>query len=229
MIWFRFTAAFLITAVPIVIGLTMPDIVNQPGVVEFGFAGYFYGVAIVASSRILYFHRRRRQIQIEDGTWTGFDPGEQTEPAGLLADLRDKTSNTNRYAAISAVFGLVGSIIFTATVMGWMVAGAHWIAAVVILLWFGFASLRWIRNWRQRPSFIFDARFGRLVKVVACFGVYTLLLLDLSWARGRLPQSSLGAIGSNIAVVLAYAGLIGILARWHRQSVALPDSNSTSA
>jgi hypothetical protein len=229
MIWLRFTAAFLLTAVPIVIAVALPALFNQPGVIEFGFAGYCFFGAVESAARMLYFHRRRRQIQIEDGTWEESALDEPTESAGLLADLADTTSKANRYSAIAAVFGLVGCILFAATLIVRTMASGHWAAALGILFWFGFASFRWIRNWRQRPLFIFDGSFAKVVKIVGFWAVLSLVLLDLSWARGRLPQSNLGAIGSNIAVVLVYAGLIGVLARWHRHPPAPPHSTPISS
>ncbi len=228
MIWFRFATALLITAVPIVIGMMMPSIIKQPGVIEFGFAGFFFFVAVEYAARTTCFHRRRRQIQIEDGTWEEFDLGKRTGPAGLLADLSDKTSKANRYAAIAAVFGLVGCIIFTATLMMRMMAGGRWIAGLLILLWYGFASFRWIRNWQQRPRRVFDARFGKLAKTMVFCAVMSLLLFDLSWARGRLHPSYEWAIAFNILVVLVYAVLIKILAQVNRPRAAPPDSTSTA-
>jgi hypothetical protein len=221
MIWFRFTVAFLLTAVPIVIAVMMPSIFEQRGVIEFGFAGFCFLGAVETAARMVYFHRRRRQIQIEDGTWEDSGRGEETKPAGLLADLSDKTSKANRYSAIAAVYRSGGMYplrdnLDDAGDDGWILDDAcSFCYGVDSLLSVGFA------NWRQRPRFVFDARFATLVKFVSFWGVLSLLLLDLSWAHGRLPQSDLGVIVSNIAVVLAYAGLIRVLARWHRQPAAL--------
>lgn len=227
MIWFRFTAALLFTAVPIVIGVMMPSIFKQPGVIEFGFAGLCFCGAVETAARFVYFHRRRRQIQIEDGTWEEFDRSIPTKPAGLLADLSDKTSKANSYAAIAAVFGLVGCILITATLMMRTMAGGHWIAALLILLWSVSASFRWIRNWRQRPRLVFDARFGTLAKTMIFFAAMSLLLFDLSWARGRLHPSYEWAIAFNIVVVLAYAVLIKILAHVHLPLPARSGSTSS--
>jgi RNA polymerase sigma factor (sigma-70 family) len=229
MIWFRFTVAFLLTAVPIMIALVMPSILLQPGVIEFGFIGFCFLGAVEATARMVYFHRRRRrQIQIEDGTWEEADRVEETKPAGLLADLSVKTSQANRYAAISAVFGLVGGTIVIAILVTRMLTGGRWIAALLVLLLYGFVSLRSIRKRRQRQRLAFGERFGTLVKVVVFHAAMSLLIINLSWARGRLPQSDMEAIGSNISIVLAYAGLIGVLAKCHRQSIAPPHSTPTA-
>jgi hypothetical protein len=227
MIWFRFTIAVLLTAVPIVIALIMPSIIKQPGVVEYGFAGYFYCVAVEVAARTMYFHRRRRQIQIEDGTFEEFDLSNPIGPAELLGDLMDKTSKSNRHAAMAAVFGLATSILFGAALMKRVLGGEHWIMGPLILLWFGFASFRWSRNWRQRPRLVFDARFGTLAKTMVFCAVMSLLIFDLSWARGRLHSSSQWAIGFNMLMVLAYAVLIKILARVHRPIGVPPASTST--
>ena len=215
MIWLRFTIALLGTALPLVIALMMPSLLKKPGVLEYGFAGYFFCVAVESAARTVYFHRRRRQIQIEDGTWEEFDLGKPTKPDELLGDLMGKTSKANRYAAIAALFGLVGCLIFTPIIMKRMLAGGHWIAALLFLAWGGFACFRWIRNWRQRPRVIFDTRFGMLAKIMVFCAAMSLLLFDLSWARGRLQPSYEWAIAFNILVVLAYAVLIKILAQVH--------------
>jgi RNA polymerase sigma factor (sigma-70 family) len=228
MIWFRFTIALLGTAAPILLALIMPSIIKQPGIIEYGFAGYFFCVAVEAAARTVYFHRRRRQIQIEDGTIEEFDPGDPTGPAELFGDLMSKTSKSNRYAANAAVFGLATSFLFGAALVKQMLAGEHWIAALLILLWFGFASFRWIRNWRQRPRAIFDARFGRLANIMVVCAVMSLLAFDLSWARGRMHCSSEWAIAFNILMVLAYAVLIKILAQVYRRLAAAPHSSLNS-
>jgi hypothetical protein len=228
MIWCRFTIALLGTAVSIVIGVMMPSSIKRAGIIEYGFAGYFFCVALEAAAQTVYFHHRRRQIQIEDGTSEEFDLGKPTGPAELLGDLKDKTTKANRYAAMAAVSGLVGSIIFATAFRKRMIGGGHWIAAQLILLWFGSASFRWIRNWRQRPRFVFDARFGTLAKMTVLCAVMSLLVFDLSWARGRLHPSSEWAIAFNILIMLAYAALIKILALVYRALAAAPDSPSTS-
>jgi hypothetical protein len=83
------------------------------------------------------------------------------------------------------------------------------------LVWGGFASFGWIRNWRQRPRRVFDARFGKLAIPMAFCAVMSLLLFDLSWACGRLHLSYEWAIGFNVLVLLAYAGLVKILTVKH--------------
>jgi RNA polymerase sigma factor (sigma-70 family) len=228
MIWFRFSIALLFTAMPLFVGLMMPSLIKQRGVVEYGFAGYFFCGAVEAAARTVYFHRRRRQIQIEDGTFEEFDLGKPTDPAELLGDLKDKASKSNRYAAMAAVFGLATCILFGGGLIKQMLEGRHWIAALLFLLWFGFASFRWIRNWRQRPRFVFDSRFGRLAKIMVFCAVMSLLAFDLSWARGRLQPSLGWAIGFNILMILAYAALIKVFARAHRPLAAAPDSISIS-
>lgn len=54
----------------------------------------------------------------------------------------------------------------------------------------------------------------------------SLLIFDLSWARGRLHPSYEWAIGFNILVVLAYAALIKILAQVYPPLAAPPGSTS---
>lgn len=216
MIWLRFTVALLAMAVPIVMGMMMPSFVKQPGVIEFGFAAFCFCGAVEVAARTVYFQRRRREIQIQEGTWEELPHGQMSDSAGLLEDLRDSTSKANRYAAIAALFGLVACVIFTATLMWRAMSSGYWIASMLILLWFGVASLRWICNWRHRPRFVFDLQFGSVMKPVVFFAMMSLVLFDLSWARGRLPLSLEWTIVINLLVVLIYALLLRFLARVHR-------------
>jgi RNA polymerase sigma factor (sigma-70 family) len=228
MIWLRFTAALLGMAVPIVIGFLMPSIFKQPGVIEYGFAGFCFLGAVEVGARTVYFHRRRRQIQIEDGTWEEFDSGKLPKPDEFVGDLMGKTSKANQYAAIAMVFGFVGALIFMPIFINRMLAAGHWIVALLVLVW---VVVRWIRhwrtgNWRQLPRLIFDARFGKLAKIIILFAVMSLALFDLSWARGRLLPSWEWAIAFNILVALAYAVLIQILAKVYRPIAVRQDSTS---
>jgi hypothetical protein len=228
MIWFRFTAALLGIAVPIVIGLLMPALFKQPGIVEYGFAGFCFLGAVEVTARTVYFHRRRRQIQIEDGTWEESDSAAPAKPDEFLGDLMGKTSKANRYAAIAMVFGFVGALIVMPIFINRMLAGGHWVVALLGLAW---VVVRWIRhlqtgNWRQLPRLVFDARFGRLAKIIVFFAVMSFVLFDLSWAHGRLLPSWEWAIAFHILVAMAYAVLILILAKAYRPLAARQDSAS---
>src|SRR3954462_10921550 len=209
--------AFLLMVAPLAIAVMKPSIVKEPGVIEYGFAALFFCGAIETAGRFVYFHRRRRQIQIEDGTLIEPERENSSTSAELLDDLTGKNSKGASYSAKAAVFGLLGCITITITVMTRLVSGGHWVGALLVLVWSVCASRRWIRKWKERrPLLVFDSRFSTVAKFVSCFGVFTLLLLDVSWARGRLPQTDLGAVVSNLVVVLSYAGLLGGLARWYR-------------
>jgi hypothetical protein len=228
MIWFRFTAALLVMALPIVIGLLMPSLLKQPGIVEYGFAGFCFLGAVAEAARTVYFHRRRRQIQIEDSTWEEFESGKPAKPDAFVGDLMGKTSKANRYAAIAMVFGFVGALIIMPIIINRMLAAGHWIMALLVLVW---VVVRWIRhwrtgNWRQLPRLVFDARFGTLTKPIIFFAVMSVVLFDLSWAHGRLIPSWEWAIAFHILVVLAYAVLILILAKAYRPLAARQDSVS---
>jgi RNA polymerase sigma factor (sigma-70 family) len=228
MIWFRFTAALLGMALPIVIGLLMPSLFKRPGIIEYGFAGFCLLGAVEVAARTVYFHRRRQQIQMEDGTWKESDSAEPANPDDFLGDLMGKTSKANRYAAIAMVFGFVGALIFMPIFINRMLAGGHWIVALLVLVW---VVVRWIRHWRtgywrQLPRLIFDAQFGKLAKIIILFAVMSLALFDLSWACGRLHPSWEWAIAFNILVALAYAVLIQILAKGYRPIAVRQDSTS---
>jgi hypothetical protein len=206
----------------------MPSLFKRPGIIEYGFAGFCLLAAVEVAARTVYFHRRRHQIQIEDGTWEESDSAEPANPDDFLGDLMGKTAKANRYAAIAMVFGFVGALIFMPIFINRMLAGGHWIAALLVLVW---VVVRWIRHWRtgywrQLPRLIFDAQFGKLAKIIIFFAVMSLALFNLSWARGRLHPSWEWAIAFNILVALAYAVLIQILAKVYRPIAVRQDSTS---
>jgi len=212
MIWLRFVIALLGTAAPLVIGFAMPSFVRQPGVIEFGFAGYFLVVALEHAARTTYFLRRRRQIQIEDGTWESFDAGEPANSDAFLSDLTGRSSKANRYAALAALFGLATSVLLAVTWGIQMMAAGRWIIALLVLGWGAHASFRWLRGWRQRPRQIFDARLSNLMKPVIFCAVLSLFAFDLSWAQGRIQPSWEWAITFNILVAVVYAVLLKVFA-----------------
>jgi RNA polymerase sigma factor (sigma-70 family) len=228
MIWLRFTAAALAMGLPLAIGLLMPSLFQKPGVIEYGFAGFCFFGAVEVAARTVYFHRRRRQIQIEDGTWEESGSAGPGEPHEFLGDLMGQTSKATRYAAIAMVFGFVGALIFMPILINRMLADGHWIVALLVLAW---VVVRWIRhwrsgNWRQLSRRVFNAQFGNPAKYIVFFAVMSLVLFDLSWAHGRLLPSWEWAIAFHILVALAYAVLIQTLANAFRPLAAQQDSPS---
>lgn len=216
MIWFRFTAAFLLTGVPILVGIAMPSVFRHPNLVVFGFACLCFCGAIESAARIIYFQRHRRRIQIEDGTWEELPGDEKAQRAGLLANLPEKAAQTSSYMTKAAACSLVACIIATAYLLNWTIAGGYWVASLFVLLWAAFALFR-TRNGLRWSRIVSYARFMTSVKTVVYFGLLTLLLFDLCWARGRLTLSAESAIGFNALVVLAYAALSGIFGWLYRQ------------
>jgi hypothetical protein len=202
--------ALLGTIVPLMMGLLLPSLIERPGVIEYGFAGLFFLVAVETAARTVYFHRHRRQIQIEDGTWKESDSAEPSKPRKFLGDLMGKTSKVNRYAAIAMALGFVGALIFMPIFINWSLAAGHWIVALLVLAW---VVVGWIRHWRTRgwrqiSRLVVDARFGTYAKAIAFCAVMSVLLFDLSWARGRLLPSWECAIAFHLLVALAYAVLM---------------------
>jgi hypothetical protein len=227
MIWVRFMAAFIATAVPITIGLMVPDLVKRPGVVEFGFAAFCLCGAVEISVRTIYFHRRRRQIQLEEGTWTEFESEKSVSIRELWGDLKGRTSKANSYAAFAAVLGLASCLVGTAVMMVWTFTSGHGVWAFFFLA-LGVHGCWWsVRRWRDMPRLVLDPRLTTLVKFVLFFCVGTLLIADLSWARGRLPLPGLWAIGFNLLVIVVYALLIWILARFHHPEVFASEAGNS--
>ncbi len=215
MIWLRFATAAFAAIVPIVILVSRPEIIQRPGVLEFGLAGYFFCGALETAVRMTYFHRRRRQIQIEEGTWAETPAPVPIPSSEFLNDLKGRSSNAHAASARAAVFGLAGSLIAVPWLAHRLLTSNHWILALLVVGFGIRGSYRWIRQSRKTPL-VFDARIGTLAKFVAAFGVGTLLIFNLSWARGRMPVSPDLGILFNILVTVVYAALIIILAKFYR-------------
>lgn len=230
MIWLRFTAAALVMGLPLMIALLMPAFLQQPGVIEYGLAGLCFFGAIGVAARTVYFHRRRRQIQIEDGTWKPITPDQPNEPGSLLHDLLGRNLKANQHAAIATVFSFLGTLIVLPIFISRILAGGHWIVALLVLAW---TVVRWTRHfqtrhWRQLSRLTFDVRFGRLAKIIVLFAVMSLAIFNLSWFCGRLLPSYEWAITFNLLVVLSYTLLTIIVAKAFRPIVAPQDLAANS-
>ncbi len=208
MIWLRFTLAILAMSVPLGIGLAAPALFERPGVIEFGFAGFALLGAIECSVRTIYFDRRRRQIQIEDGTWEECGPVASTEPRALLAALRDRSSKPRRYAALAAACALSACILVTLTSSFRLIAGGQGVLVLLVLCWGAFASRRTIRHWNRMATSISGSQMGRVVAPVLCFAAMSLFLFNASWLHGRLPLGFGWAIGFNVLLAVVYLVLI---------------------
>ena len=173
----------------------MPSVMKQPLVIVFGFAGICFCGAIESAARMVYFHHRRRQIQIEDGTWEAASGDNPAPTAALFAEVPGKTAKADSYMAKATAFSLITSVIATATLLMRTIAGGHWIAALFVLLWSGFAIFR-IRHRMRWSHIVSYALFVTPVKVVVYFGVLTLLLFNVACPTRRLLR--VGRINGRI-------------------------------
>ena len=214
MIWLRFSiAAFILLCGVVVIPLGK----EHTDLMAIGaFIGYL-SLAVFVAARMMYFHYRRRQIQIEDGTWEPFSLGQSTKADELLGDLLGKSSKADSFAALSAIFGFVGCLVLIPLLVKWLLANGYWTVAALLLIWGGFNCFLWLRNWRQRPRRIFDARFGKIVGSTVFLALLSLVFFDLLWVRGLLQFSGEWCLVINLAIVAAYAALIKVLARWQNK------------
>jgi RNA polymerase sigma factor (sigma-70 family) len=165
-----------------------------------GFAAAVYSVVVLE-----YKNRRRKHIQIEEGTWvaTEWTPGGKRE--GFSLKTSPDGSKANSYASLAFVIGVV---VFVALAFTEARSG-HWIRALLDLGICAVALFRNIRAWKGQPRF--DARFSTLVRFVGAFGLFTLVFYN--HAVFRRPANVTDAwtiIGFNLGVVMAYPISIGI-------------------
>jgi RNA polymerase sigma factor (sigma-70 family) len=182
-----------------------------------GFTFALYSVVVLE-----YKNRRRKQIQIEDGTWVATEWTPEWKREGFSLKASRGGSKANLYASLAFVIGIV---VFVALAFSEATSG-HWVRALLDLGICAVALFRNLRAWKCQPRF--DARFSTLVRFVGMFGLLTLVFYNLSLFRRHVNVTDTGAIiGFNLAVVVAYGVLIWILAWYHRKVDRSPSKQET--
>jgi len=178
-----------------------------------GLLGFALWIVLVTTS----LDRQRRQIQIEDGTWSGADWADRETPRNLLPAQADAESNVHRARLLTVALILVYLVV---TAIQNAIAG-RWNRAAftaVLLAWIIPRIIRNLRRMRRMPRFGFG--LATQANGVINWGVLTLIIYNFRhravWtgAVGGLT----GVIAFNVGVILVYAAFVWILARALRNS-----------
>ncbi len=176
-------------------------------------AAMAYALAVYSVVMFEYKNRRRKQIQIEEGTWVAADWMPEGRREGFSLKASGDGSKANSYASLAFVIAIV--VFFVALAFSQAISG-HWIRALLYLGVCAVSLFRNIRAWKHQPRY--DARFSTLVRFVGMFGVFTLVFYNLSLFRRTVSAADAGTIiGFNLGVVVAYGVLIWLLAWYHRE------------
>ena len=194
----------------------------------------FYVACVTVGTFILtgfiaYSSRRRRTIQIEDGTFVAAEwssPRKETDSVANQPGDKSKYSDKYRvWRFIAIALGFSVMIVARAPSIQHVEQGAFMLA-LMSLFYFWL-----IRNARNFPHYQ-CLSLARLARIPANVGVITLLVIDLhqyqlyafSHAVTAAPLSAV--IFFNIAVVLVYALFIGILLWKGKHRPAAPMTGS---
>jgi hypothetical protein len=200
---------------------------SSPDSISIGVVISFFCVAAAAGMQKLYFHRRHREIQMEEGTGTEFKPPEPNGPEVLADDLAGKSTRANQYAALSVICGIIGCVEVTWLLAKRAIASHYWIVVPLLLVWSASACYRGLHNWRRRYRLVFDPRMRWLIVSPMAMAMMSLGLFDLCWASGRLHMNTTVCLIINLSALLAYAGLIKLLIGWHKNPIRLKQSHPT--
>ena len=176
-----------------------------------------YALAVYTVVMFEYKSRRRKQIQIEDGTWLAAEWTPEWKREGFSLKASAGGSKANSYAALAFVIAVVviGVLAISEAIRG------HWLRALLNLVICAVALFRNFRAWKRQPRF--DGRFSTCVRFVGLFGLLTLVFYNLSLFRRPVGAGDAGTIiGFNLGVVVAYGVLIWMLAWYHQKADRLP-------
>jgi hypothetical protein len=174
-------------------------------------AAGLFGLAIYGVIMLERINRQRRQIQIEDGTWTAADWTAPDSPRALLTAPTATEAHWRKMLLLSLA---VGGLFFFVSAVRDAIAG-HWARAALEMALVGQVPLN-LRRLRWQPRF--DARWTMRARSACLCGVFTLVIYNSrhysTWtgASGGLQP----VIAFNVAVILVYALLVWLLARRQR-------------
>ena len=202
----------------------LPPWLAYPMIQDAVMAVAFLGLAIYSVGNLRRHYDRRRQIQIEDGTWDESEWATQRTPRDLLP-APGPGARAGRLNLLIKFLGAVVLVLFAIQ----SAREGSWTRAAIIGGLAVAASLRglWYLRWGPR----FDARPVTEALGVGLCGTYTLIFYNLRhlavWS-GRSAGWPAVAI-FNLAVVLAYAVFIAVLRRQARNAGGPTPDGATGA
>jgi RNA polymerase sigma factor (sigma-70 family) len=175
---------------------------------DIAMAAFIFGFVVTSMVSMAAHDRRRRQIQIEDGTWSEADWTAPETPRNLLTATPGPESNRYR---LRLLFAAVTGVVLTVAAIQEAMAGRWVLAAIATVVTVRIP--RGIRRMRREPRFGFG--FSSKVYGVIWCGFVTLYYYNF---RHRAVWTGpvggfAGVIAFNAGVILVYAVFVWILAR----------------
>jgi hypothetical protein len=180
--------------------------------------GFVLVCAIFGALSYLQGSKRRREIQMEDGTYVDAD---WKSPRRVVDDAANEQGGKQMKAVrVMATIGLV--------MMVFMVARAPWLTylakAVMITVAMLVVTYWSYRSWQNRPRYQ-APRIGVSMALAGVFGAATLGMFNYHqyWAMaGRSMAPTWVVVAFDVAIAMGYGTLIGVLAWWRRNVGVAP-------
>jgi RNA polymerase sigma factor (sigma-70 family) len=185
-------------------------------------SAFIFGCIVLGVAGLIFGSQRRKQIQIEDGTFDEAEwklPREETDAAAQAAGSKS-TSGFRWLKLMAFVLGLYAFLFFHSLQKQDLVSavrqnlGVGVFAAGMVFLSF--------RSWRKRPRY-WSLRTCPVTQAPIVFGLMNLVIFNVHQYQAHASSDIASAaspaevIGFNVAVAVAYGLFAGIVA-WNRRS-----------
>ena len=211
--------SMVVTIVCVILGFALYEMIHNLNWVahDVTLAALVFALAVYGVVMSEYKNRRRKQIQIEDGTWVATDWTAQGKRDGLSLDPSGGGSKANAYTSIAFI---IAAIVIVAQAF-YFIAKGLWILGLLNLCTCGAVYFWRMRGWRRQPRF--DARLSTLARYVGLCGFFTLVFYNLHILQRPVSVADAGTIiGFNLGVVVAYGMLLTMLVWYFERADRLP-------
>lgn len=177
-----------------------------------------FGLSLSMAYNSARYTRRRRQIQMEDGT---FDPAEWTKPRKTTE--AGEGQNQTRAKTFKFMAFSMGMFLFVVLSESWRTNTKH---AILITVGLALCMVRGFMHWRNHPRFInlhrFSAGFPILLAAMTLgfFNWHQYLAHLTNTTVQMIPLRDI--IAFDVVTALAYATLVGWLLWKRRRSTSQP-------
>ncbi len=196
---------------PFFVALSL-DYFRAPLHAEFLAATFLFVLCAYGTAAVAYHVRQRLRIQIEDNTFVAAEwirPRKATDDPGDSAEARAKA----RLKMVKWMAFAIGMTIFVMTQESWKQHPGH---AVLVTAFMVVCLVRGFWQWRNMPRFQ-SLRAGWFVVFPVLLGLLTLFFFNYYQHLARISSdvsriaTPAEVIAFNVAVVLAYAALVGVI------------------
>jgi RNA polymerase sigma factor (sigma-70 family) len=209
---------FIVVWVAAFFAATKLDFFRSPMHLDCLAAAGMFSFCVYAVMMFARHSRRRQQIQMEDNTFVEAEwtmPRKVTDATAGSAGAKSKDRlKVARFMALG-----IGMAVFVITQESWRHNLGH---AVLMTAFFALCLWRGVLTWRNHPRFQSPRSNWITITFPVLMGLMTLFFFNRQQylAQAGSDVSTIASpafvIGFNLAVVLAYAALVGILV-WMRQ------------